>query len=513
MDILESFINWIKNVAEPIIDLYNKDSNAFFIGAIVIILVLLILVIALARRAEESDDKPKKKIKYEDIDWSVDGEDAEDESDTLNAAKGRRAAKRAETSQEAEPAPVKAEPVKVEPAEEVPVVAEPVKPEPAPVEEVKISSFDVPMWMTKHTISIDQANSIEAQEWVDQQLAARHTISQKIIHETERHAAEMGKLALEIPDEKLVCIVSHEKDEIQEPIVERAPHIVEDNVFVVSDKDFEKYVEPAVTPEEPKHEPKEEPITEIATEPAAPEPEAQVAPEPVPEPEVQFAPEPVSEPEDQITPEPEEVPDVTEPKLDADQIERAYESGTLAKILKEAEELKASENARPEVNEANGPEAAERPAEPLEVDKIIGLDNEEDDGEKPSWNIQETLKRLEAMQNENESMARDIGIVEEIEPEVTEIKADETPSVSEVLLRPNTILPVNEELESNLKQEYEQMLRGDEAIPSFSGSRGDLNDSIDLKTRRIRRFGPDNKDTNRSGRKFTEEELIRQIRD
>ena len=83
------------------------------------------------------------------------------------------------------------------------------------------------------------------------------------------------------------------------------------------------------------------------------------------------------------------------------------------------------------------------------------------------------------------------------------------------MLRPNNILPVNEELESNLKQEYEQMIRGEDAIPSVTSasSRGDLNDSIDLHTSRIRRFGPNNRDTNRSGRKFTEEELMKQIRD
>ena len=74
MEILESFTNWIQKVAQPVIDLYNKDSSMFFIGAIIVILILLIIIIALARRKDDGEGRPSKKIKYQDIDWSMDGE-------------------------------------------------------------------------------------------------------------------------------------------------------------------------------------------------------------------------------------------------------------------------------------------------------------------------------------------------------------------------------------------------------------------------------------------------------
>ena len=511
MGLLESFINWIKKIAEPVIDLYNKDSNMFFIGAIILILILLIIVIVLARRAEESDDRPKKKIRYEDIDWSVDGEGDSEEAETAHAAKGRRAAKKAE--EEEKEAPVEKTSVKEETPAQEPV---PEKlPGLTPKEEAQLGAFDVPMWMTKHTISIDQANSMAAQEWIDQQLASRRSISQKIIYETERHAEEMGKLALEIPDEKLVCIVAHDGEVVNEPETRRAPDIAEENVFVVSGKEFDKYAEP-------------EPVV-TKHEPEAPEPEpAVIEPEPAsiePEPVV-TEPEPaVAEPEPVVIEPKKEVPDLKVERLTADQITKEFESGTLAKILREAEELRASKMNGADSGSSEEAETASpvitAPDEP-EVDGILGIDTGGGDDEVPSWDIRETLKRLEAMQNENESLAKDIGISEhdeepeEPEPQITEKtepQIPDEPTVPEILLRPNNFMPGDEELESNLKKEYEQMLRGEDAVASAAPSTGGLNDSIDIHTARVRRFGPNNRDTNRSGRKFTEEELIRQIRD
>ena len=78
MNIFDSFVTWLENLFKPLIKLYHEDSTTFFVGAILVILVLLIVVIWIARRAE-SDDKPSKKIKYEDIDWSMDGDRAKAE--------------------------------------------------------------------------------------------------------------------------------------------------------------------------------------------------------------------------------------------------------------------------------------------------------------------------------------------------------------------------------------------------------------------------------------------------
>ena len=506
MDLLESFINWIKKVAEPVIDLYNKDSNMFFIGAIVLILILLIIVIVLARRAEDSNDRPKKRIRYEDIDWSVDGEGNGEAAETADAVKGRRAARRAEEetkrTEEAEAT------VKEETHAEAVLTKEPSGQKAD--EEVRLGAFDVPLWMTKHTISIDQANSMEAQEWIDQQLAARRTVSQKLIHETERHAEEIGKLALEIPDEKLVCIVTHDKEEVEEPVSRRAPHIIDENTFVVSDREFDKYAE-------------QEKPEQVIKEPAA-EPEIKEGPAVKEEPETTEAPSDTAS--DMQLGEARPV----NGKISADYINEAFESGTLAKIIREAEELKSSE----EGAELSGKDidtgtdtTAEIEATEPQVDGILGLDTDNDPDGVPSWDIRETLKKLETMQSENESMARDIGIseytepaeepaidrVEDKEPETDKTDIQEGPSVPDILLRPNNYLPGDEEMESSLKQEYEQMLKGEDEMQAAASSSGDLNDSIELHTGRIRRFGPNNRDTNRSGRKFTEEELIRQIRD
>ena len=75
MGIFDSFVTWLKDVFKPLIDLYNEDSTTFFVGAIFVVLILLIIVIVLARRAEDDEKKSSKKIKYEDIDWSVPGEE------------------------------------------------------------------------------------------------------------------------------------------------------------------------------------------------------------------------------------------------------------------------------------------------------------------------------------------------------------------------------------------------------------------------------------------------------
>ena len=79
MNIFDSFVTWLENLFKPLIKLYHEDSTTFFVGAIFAVLILLIIVIFLARRAED-DDRPSKKIKYDDIDWSTEGDNAKPET-------------------------------------------------------------------------------------------------------------------------------------------------------------------------------------------------------------------------------------------------------------------------------------------------------------------------------------------------------------------------------------------------------------------------------------------------
>ncbi len=395
MRLLNSFKEWLQNIFGFMKDLYDKDGNTFFIAAIFIILILLILVIVLARRAENSEDKPKKKIKYDDIDFSFHDGDEPAKHDVKKAE---------------EPETPKEEPkteygIKAGDDRNVYSGKEGLSPEIAEaLMKTALKStdgFDVPNWMSKQTLSLDEMEAIDAQEWVDQQLV-------------EKEAKEHDRNVERATVEKIAAIL--EKLELEEEDLLKEPGEKAAETPEVKEKTVDKEPEPI-----------------------------EVVPEVVPEQEPEVEPEPKKEPE--------QVP---------------YETGTLAKILKEAEELKAEESA----------EASE------------------EEVKDPSWNIAETLARLDAMERENEEMARQLdGSLRDLE-EGSAVGLDEQ-EISEL----RKAEPVFKAPEISITDEDERdFVKFDRSLLL----NGEYN---------VRRFGPNNRDTNRQGRKFTEEELMETIRD
>lgn len=395
MRLLNSFKEWLQNIFGFMKDLYDKDGNTFFIAAIFIILILLILVIVLARRAENSEDKPKKKIKYDDIDFSFHDGDEPAKHDVKKAE---------------EPETPKEEPkteygIKAGDDRNVYSGKEGLSPEIAEaLMKAALKStdgFDVPNWMSKQTLSLDEMEAIDAQEWVDQQLV-------------EKEAKEHDRNVERATVEKIAAIL--EKLELEEEDLLKEPGEKAAETPEVKEKTVEKEPEPI-----------------------------KVVPEVVPEPEPAVEPEPKKEPE--------QVP---------------YETGTLAKILKEAEELKAEESA----------EASE------------------EEVKDPGWNIAETLARLDAMERENDEMARQLdGSLRDLE-EGSAVGLDEQ-EISEL----RKAEPVFKAPEISITDEDERdFVKFDRSLLL----NGEYN---------VRRFGPNNRDTNRQGRKFTEAELMETIRD
>ncbi len=395
MRLLNSFKEWLQNIFGFMKDLYDKDGNTFFIAAIFIILILLILVIVLARRAENSEDKPKKKIKYDDIDFSFHDGDEPAKHDVKKAE---------------EPETLKEEPkteygIKAGDDRNVYSGKEGLSPEIAEaLMKAALKStdgFDVPNWMSKQTLSLDEMEAIDAQEWVDQQLV-------------EKEAKEHDRNVERATVEKIAAIL--EKLELEEEDLLKEPGEKAAETPEIKEKTVEKEPEPI-----------------------------KVVPEVVPEPEPAVEPEPKKEPE--------QVP---------------YETGTLAKILKEAEELKAEESA----------EASE------------------EEVKDPGWNIAETLARLDAMERENDEMARQLdGSLRDLE-EGSAVGLDEQ-EISEL----RKAEPVLKAPEISITDEDERdFVKFDRSLLL----NGEYN---------VRRFGPNNRDTNRQGRKFTEEELMETIRD
>ena len=395
MRLLNSFKEWLQNVFGFVKDLYDKDGNTFFIAAIFIILILLILVIVLARRAENSEDKPKKKIKYDDIDFSFHDDEESAKHDVKKAE---------------EPETPKEEPkteygIKAGDDRNIYSGKEGLSPE---IAEALMNAalkstdgFDVPNWMSKQTLSLDEMEAIDAQEWVDQQLV-------------EKEAKEHDRNVERATVEKIAAIL--EKLELEEEDLLKEPGEKAAETPEVKEKTVEKEPEPI-----------------------------KVVPEVVPEPEPTVEPVPAKEPE--------QVP---------------YETGTLAKILKEAEELKAEESA----------EASE------------------EEVKDPGWNIAETLARLDAMERENEEIARQLdGSLRDLE-EGSAVGLDEQ-EISEL----RKAEPVFKAPEISITDEDERdFVKFDRSLLL----NGEYN---------VRRFGPNNRDTNRQGRKFTEEELMETIRD
>ncbi len=403
MNIFDSFVTWLEKVFKPLIDLYHEDSTTFFVGAILVVLVILIIIIVLARRAEGDEDKPSKKIKYEDIDWST-GDSRVSKPDAASE-KPAAAPKQADAY---EAALSKAYGVGDVDVDKNTFGHEGLSPEVTEalmrsVRAKREEDFSVPMWMTKQTLSLDDIELSDAQEWVEQQLMEKE---------------------LQARDRK-----------VERATVERIADILEKiDLFDKADENYKKkHTEQA--------EPAEDTGGKIDLDEIAPlsEPEKETKPEIMPEAQ-----------EDEKAP---------------------FETGTLEKIMKEAEEIKAEGNA-----------------------------GEDEDDEEPDWGIAATLARLEAMQTENDSLLKEIEEDAALPGDYGEKKTEPDIDLYDMSTEPVPAMEMVNAVSEDTPAENEAAYR--------------LEPQIRLsKKGTVRRFGLNNRDTNRSGRKFTEEELMKQIRD
>ena len=438
MDIFDSFVTWLKDVFKPLIDLYNEDSTTFFVGAIFVVLILLIIVIVLARRAEDDEKKSSKKIKYEDIDWSVPGEESTP-ARTEAAAIADPSAKPADLY---EAAVNKRYGVGEVDIDKNTFGHEGLSPEvtEALMKSIKVNTSDisVPMWMTKQTMSLDDIELQDAQEWVEQQLQEKEARA----HDRQVEKATVERIA-EILEKIDLC------DKAKEDYKKRQAELEKENPPAEGEKIDLDEIAPLV--QERKPEPETEPEQE------APETDETY--------EV-----PAGPAEETI----EEVNDA--------QAQGLHDSDTLAKIMREAEEIRA---------EGYGGEPEE-----------TGPGDSADEG--PEWGIAATLARLEAMQSENDNLLKELEKDADLPSDYHEKKkntdafeneADQIPDIGG-LKSGAAVLSEEEEVPAENEAAYrlEPQLRR-----SKKGTH--------------RRFGLNNRDTNRSGRKFTEEELMKQIRD
>lgn len=418
MGVFDSVISWLEDLFKPLKELYDKDSNAFFLGAILVILILLIVVIVLARRAENSEDKPAKKVKYEDIDWSF-HDDAKTEEPRAESRAYQQAA-----------APVREAAPEQYGIKDVDVNKntfghEGISPE---VVEVLLNSIrrqnaalDVPSWMAKETLNFDDIESIDAQEWLEQQLKEKEAKA----HDVQVQKATIERIA-KILERVEACDQFHEAE-------------------------MKKACDEAVS----------RALDDLEANYEAAEPESKAS-------------------EDLAA-------------------TKSYETDTLSKILKEAEDIREQEEADNLLDHIENGTAYE----------------EEDDNEPPQWDIAATLARLEAENAENDKLLRELegtyydGTEEPVLKDIQfekpgEIALEESPVVNEPVVE-RIEVPSREQdnKESILSRVQSQADDPDRIEPSFFGN---------LK-RPARRYGANNRDTNRAGRTFTEEELIKQIRD
>ena len=445
MNIFESFATWLKNLFKPLIDLYHEDSSTFFAGAIIVLLVLLIIVIWVTKRAE-NDDKPSRKIKYEDIDWSLDGENSKAENSvkteaaTVNPASSRAAA----SGQSYGIGEVDVDKNTFGHEGLPPEITEALMRSIRPRDE----DLSVPMWMTKQTLSLEDIDMIDAQEWVEEQLTAEETKA----HDSQVEKATVERIA-EILEKIDLC------DKAKEDYKKRKAELAETETPAESEKiDLD-----VIAPLEQETAEAAEPVQE-----AVPGQEAVLGPEAVPGQEAGAVQEALQE----AVPGQEDVPGQeagAEPEVARGTEMADIETGTLAKILKEAEEIRA--------------EGGQTDIEPEETG--------------PDWGIAETLARLEAMQAENDSLLK------EIEEDGDYFVDENRSGITDPFGSPAD-LP-EEPIITSLEEEL-----ADSEVP-YSGMREPEAPAAEKK--RVRRFGLNNRDTNRSGRKFTEEELMKQIRD
>ena len=185
---------------------------------------------------------------------------------------------------------------------------------------------------------------------------------------------------------------------------------------------------------------------------------------PAEQPKPVVEPKPVEQPKPAIEPKPVEQPKPAAETRPAAEAPKPLETGTLAKILKEAEDIKEEQKMEGILKEIE-----EEDLKP-EIPK-----------EEPAWDIASTLAKLEAIENGNEQLGREMRELDEISSAVRKA----SPEINEGVLRS----PAN-------------------------GSEDRVDpDLLSVGGRSLRRYGVNNRNTNRAGKTFTEEELFNQIRD
>ncbi|MBQ1715329.1 MAG: hypothetical protein II035_03125 [Firmicutes bacterium] len=400
MNIFSSFTDWLSGIGSFFQSLYESNPDAFMIAVLAVIVILLIIIIALAKAKGRAEGN--KAIKYEDIDFSTEAE--------------RKAMETA--PKEAEKPVSKGLPV---------VTEEDLRP--------KYGAFDVPNWMTKQTMSIDEANLIDADQWVGEQLGGQSpgdgsetpaSSGETMSHTEFRAAAATGVIMSSKPGEPLREVM------VKVPIREEEPQKIHLNESNLTEREAEQEPEAVEIPEEPQvvHL-NESNLTERRSSQEEPE---ERRPETAPEPELE---------------------------------DETLNTDTLAKIMREQEEFMEDEN-------------------------------------DPAAGIRRALDQA----SERESYGTDISdAIKDEKPGIISMRTlGEDPSSAEV------------------KREYDELLEGnvDFAGNSLSGRAGRADEDDELsgpiggfapRTAGRIHYGSHNRDTNRSGVRFTEDELMETIRE
>ncbi len=400
MNIFSSFTDWLSGIGSFFQSLYESNPDAFMIAVLAVIVILLIIIIALAKAKGRAEGN--KAIKYEDIDFSTEAE--------------RKAMETA--PKEAEKPVSKGLPV---------VTEEDLRP--------KYGAFDVPNWMTKQTMSIDEANLIDADQWVGEQLGGQSpgdgsetpaSSGETMSHTEFRAAAATGVIMSSKPGEPLREVM------VKVPIREEEPQKIHLNESNLTEREVEQEPETVEIPEEPQ-------VVNLNESNLTERRSSQ------------------EEPEEQ-RPETAQEPELEDETLNTD---------TLAKIMREQEEF---------------------------------MEDEDD----PAAGIRRALDQA----SERESYGTDISdAIKDEKPGIISMRTlGEDPSSAEV------------------KREYDELLEGnvDFAGNSLSGRAGRADEDDELsgpiggfapRTAGRIHYGSHNRDTNRSGVRFTEDELMETIRE
>ena len=400
LNIFSSFTDWLSGIGSFFQSLYESNPDAFMIAVLAVIVILLIIIIALAKAKGRAEGN--KAIKYEDIDFSTEAE--------------RKAMETA--PKEAEKPVSKGLPV---------VTEEDLRP--------KYGAFDVPNWMTKQTMSIDEANLIDADQWVGEQLGGQSpgdgsetpaSSGETMSHTEFRAAAATGVIMSSKPGEPLREVM------VKVPIREEEPQKIHLNESNLTEREVEQEPETVEIPEEPQ-------VVNLNESNLTERRSSQ------------------EEPEEQ-RPETAQEPELEDETLNTD---------TLAKIMREQEEF---------------------------------MEDEDD----PAAGIRRALDQA----SERESYGTDISdAIKDEKPGIISMRTlGEDPSSAEV------------------KREYDELLEGnvDFAGNSLSGRAGRADEDDELsgpiggfapRTAGRIHYGSHNRDTNRSGVRFTEDELMETIRE